>query len=544
VSLVSDATTAGDSSEVVELTALLAQLRAQHSADTQRIEKLERDCFEYQKLVRLLQEANEKLKRGLLGQKAERLPTDTRQLSLALLKLALGEEASRETLEQETKQKVAEHERKKPVRKPLPEHLPRVPIEIIPEEVKREGLDAFERIGQERREVLERRPSSTVVVELIYPKYVRKGRDRTEATKVSMAAAVELPIERGVAGPGMLADTIIRRWEDHQPLNHLEAVYAREGLDLAKSTLCNWHEMLGELAAPLVDAMFADAYSAPYLCVDATGVLVQAPERCKNGHFWVLVAPGKHVLYRFSDRHDSAAVDALLEGYKGYLVADAHVVYNHLYADGGIIEVGCWAHTRRYFFASVESDPHRAKHALGVISALFRIERSVAGAPRKKKEAVRNSKSRPIVQQFFEWCTIEQDVVLDESPISKAIGYALNQQAALERFLSDGRLPMENNISELHLRREVVGRKRWLFVGSSDAAGVNTIFVTLLASARLNGIEPLGYLRDLFILLPSWPRHRVLELAPAFWQQTLEQPETQQKLAANVFRRILLDLPA
>jgi transposase len=503
----------------------------------------ERD--EYKKLVRLLQEANEKLKRGLLGQKAERLPRDDAQLSLALLRMALGNDAGGVDAENseaaEPEQTVGEHTRRKPSRKPLPEHLPRVVIDIVPDEVKREGLDAFDCIGSETREVLERRPAATVVVQLVYPKYVRKDRERDAPTQVLTAEAVELPIDRGLAGPSMLADTVTRRFQDHQPLNRLEGIYAREGLELSKSTICTWHDMLATLAGPLVEAMCIDSLSEPYLCTDATGVLVQAPERCKNGHFWVLVAPGKHVLYRFSLRHDSAAVDALLRGYAGYLVADAHAVYDHLYKDGTVVEVACWSHCRRYFFKALESDPERAKTALVRIGALFKIERAVADAPRKKKEATRSAKSKPIVDDFFAWCEAERDRVLDESPMAMAIRYALNQRIALCRFLDDGRLPLHNNISELSLRREVIGRRNWLFVGSEDGARVNTTFVSLLASCRLHGIEPFGYLRDVFCLLPSWPRHRILELAPAYWRQTFEQSETQQKLAANVFRRITLD---
>jgi transposase len=148
------------------------------------------------------------------------------------------------------------------------------------------------------------------------------------------------------------------------------------------------------------------------------------------------------------------------------------------------------------------------------------------------------------VDRFFEWCDAEVDKVLDESPLATAIGYVRNQRVALRRFLDDGRLPLTNNISELNLRRQVLGRRNWLFVGSDDGALVNTVFVSLLASARLHGIEPLAYLRDLLCLIPGWPRHRLLELAPAYWKQTLEQPETQQKLAANVFRRVLLSPPS
>ena len=138
----------------------------------------------------------------------------------------------------------------------------------------------------------------------------------------------------------------------------------------------------------------------------------------------------------------------------------------------------------------------------------------------------------------------EAERVLDESPLSTAVGYARNQRVALHRFLDDGRLPLSNNISELHLRREVLGRKNWLFVGSDDAALVNTVFVSLLASARMHRLDPQVYLRDLFCLLPSWPKHRLLELAPVYWQKTLEQPETQQRLDSNVFRRVLLSPPS
>jgi hypothetical protein len=156
---------------------------------------------------------------------------------------------------------------------------------------------------------------------------------------------------------------------------------------------------------------------------------------------------------------------------------------------------------------------------------------------------VRRQKARPIVENFFEWCDAQVGVVLDETPISAGITYARNQRVALQRFLDDGRLPARNNISELNLRRQVVERRNWLFVGSDDGGITNSRFVSLLASARLHDIEPLGYIRDLFCVLPSWPQVRVLELAPAYWKQTLQQRETQEKLAANVFRRVLLDLP-
>lgn len=536
-----------DAERIVELEASLMRLRAvleeYEKRLLPRVAELERSLDEYKKLNRLLQEENERLKRGLLGQKAERFSTNDAQLSLAMLQMAFASGEPVHSEDPETEQVIAEYTRGKAKRKPLPEDLLRVPIEILPLEVQKEGLDAFNHVGTDVREVLERRAAATVVVQFIYKKFVRKDRDPNDVTVVYSPDTVEMPIPRGLAGPGMLADTVVRRWQDHQPLNRLEGIYAREGLDLARSTICGWHDQLGELVSPLVDAMFADALSEPYLCVDATGVLVLAKEQCRNGHFWVLVAPEKHILYGYSKRHDSAAVDELLRGYKGYLVADAHTVYDHLYRDGEVIEVGCWAHARRYFFKALASDPDRAKVGLTHIGALFRLERTIADSPRKKKEEVRRSKARPIVDRFFEWCDAQVDTVLDETPISAGLTYVRNQRIALRRFLDDGRLPVHNNISELNLRRQVVGRRNWLFVGSDDGAVTNTRFVSILASARLHDIEPLGYIRDLFCLLPSWPKSRVLDLAPAYWKQTLQQREAQEKLAANVFRRVLLDLP-
>jgi transposase len=511
-------------------------------AKLEELQKAQRERDEYKKLAAHLREENERLKRGLLGKKAEKLPQNDAQLSLAILGLMLSgsEEPAPPPAEQEETRVVAEHTRKVPKRRGPSDDWPRVYIELVPPEVEREGLDAFDVIGQESRGVLERRPASCVFVEVVRKKFVRKADKHATETTVLIADPLPLPIAKGIAGPGLLAETVVKRWCDHLPLHRQESIFARDGLELARSTLSEWHMALAALAAPLIQAMKTDAFQAPYLCTDATGVLVQAPERCKNGHFWVLVAPEKHVLFEFSQKHDSDATAKLLDGYSGYLVADAHVVYDHLYRNGQVVEVGCWAHSRRYFFSALASDPDRAKVALAYISALFATERTIADETRKKKEAVRDKKSRTMVREFFNWCQAERDRVLDGSPIAAAIGYAINQQRALERFLDDGRLPMTNNISERNLRKEAVGRKNWIFVGSEDGATANTTFVSLIASCELHGLEPWLYLRDLFYLLPDWPKSRVLELAPAYFEQTLQQEEAKRRLAEHPLRRALL----
>ena len=528
--------------------AKLAELSARVDALSVEREAVAAERDQYRALYLQTLELCRKLELGIVGPKRERLSGSDAQLTMSMLGMLLhgtgGSTAPPAPLPPPVEDtKVAAHSRAKPTgRKPLPEKLPRVDVEVLPPEVKEKGTDAFVRIGEDVTETVERRPASLVVVRTHKPKFVPKERERNAETEVLQAPPPELPIDRALAGPGLLADTIVRRWQDHLPLHRLERIYGREGLELARSTICGWHEVLADLVKPLVDAMWADARGAPYLCTDATGVLVQAPEKCRRGHFWVVIAPERHVLFAYTAKHDSAAVDDLLAGYEGYLVADAATVFDHLYKRGTLIEVGCWAHARRYWFKALDTDPERARKALAFIGGLFHIERAQVSASPEARLAARRAESKRIVDGFFTFCKEEEARSLDETPTAKAIGYALNQRVALQRFLDDGRLPIHNNGSERALRREAVGRKNWLFVGSDDAAEVNAAFVSLLASCQLHDIEPWAYLRDLFCLLPSWPVRRVLELAPANWKQTLENQDAQQRLGANVFRQATLGL--
>lgn len=489
-----------------------------------------------------------RLERGILAQQSrERLSPENSQLTLGILETLLR---SRETTNpaQTPVSTLAPGPGPKPRptgRRPLPQNLPRIQLVLYPPEVEREGLDAFEVIGREVSETLERRPSSLVIVEEIRPKVVRKGRDRlAESTPVFQAEPLDSPIPRGLAGPGMLADTIVKRFDDHMPLHRLERVYGREGIELNRSTICGWHAQLSALILPLIIAMWKDAKDSPFLHTDATGVLVLQKEKCANGHFWVVIAPGLHVLFAYSRDHDSAAVDRILGDYKGTLVADAHSVYDHLYRGGKVLESNCWAHSRRYFFKALGSDRVRALEALTLINALFDIERTIADAPLERRFETRQVQSKPIVSSFYDWCASQSPSLVDGSPLARAVTYATNQRVGLERFLLDARLPIHNNASERELRREACGRNNWIFLGADSGGDVNASFVSLIASCRLHGIEPWAYLRDLFCLIPSWPQSRVLELAPAYWEQTLKKDDTQQRLAASAFRNISAGLTA
>jgi transposase len=274
-------------------------------------------------------------------------------------------------------EKTHRHNRK-PTGRATARELPKVLIEMLPDEVKRLGLDAFERVGQETATTVERRVSSLVEVTVERPKFRAKTDSAIEAVKLARGAcesaadqepqawfvtspALELPIARGMAGPALLANVAVRRFDDHLPYNRLENVYEREGMRIGRSTLFGWLDALRPSFKPLIDALLRDAKQQPYLCVDATGVLVLAPEKCTRGHFWVLIAPERHIVFAFSHSHDSDAVDKRLGGYEGFVVADAHAVYDHLYTGDGATEVGCWGHARSYFFKTLATEPEIAK---------------------------------------------------------------------------------------------------------------------------------------------------------------------------------------
>jgi len=355
---------------------LVAQQFDALDTDTHRVALLEairaRDA--YRKLTDELMAKVAKLERGLIGPKSQRFKGDDgAQLSLAVLAELLGvqdtEGVDAETLAAQLVEQAeadaeastdgdaddeaaaaaeasAHRNKSKPTgRNTERDRLHKTSIELLPEEVERLGTDAFERIGEERSVSLERYVSTLIEVTVIRPKFRAKTPQAEEAVKqarlergleardpppqswITTAAPVSMPIERGMAGPALLANVIVRRFDDHLPYNRLENVYDREGMRLGRSTLYGWLEALLPLLKPLVEAMRADARAAPYLCTDATGVLVQAPDKCKRGHFWVLVAPGRHVLFFFSHKHDSAAVDEVLGDYDGHVVADVYPLH-------------------------------------------------------------------------------------------------------------------------------------------------------------------------------------------------------------------------
>jgi transposase len=228
-----------------------------------------------------------------------------------------------------TEQSEKEKQKRRPTgRQQLPEHLPLVKITVMPAELQGSERELYECIGEEVCETVEHRSASSVRLRVIRPKYVKKG---AAEEGVLTSPPLEQPIERGLAGPAMLAKVVVDKYEDHQGLHRQERKFEREGLHLSDSTLGGWVEALHTLCDPLVLAMCADSKkTCPFIATDATGVLVMAKEECRRGHFFVLLGGEKHVLFRYSKEHTSAAIQGFLDGYQGYIVADAHVIYDAL----------------------------------------------------------------------------------------------------------------------------------------------------------------------------------------------------------------------
>ncbi|OFV89400.1 MAG: hypothetical protein A3J75_00425 [Acidobacteria bacterium RBG_16_68_9] len=367
------------------------------------------------------------------------------------------------------------------------------------------------------------------------PPASERARKGTKPGSIVIAELPERPIPRGIAGPGLLAYVIVSKFADHLPLHRLERIFRREGLHLPRSTLCGFVQGSVALLSRIVDAMWKDAKAkARWICIDATGVLVLAKEKCRRHHFWVMVAERDHVLFRYTKTHDGLVPAKLLEGYRGHLLADASSVYHELYRrEPGIIEVGCWAHARRVAFDALSSDEPRALVIIGFIGLLYDAH-LLATDPKAglTDGAKRKAETQPVIDKLYAWVAAERPKVGDGTPIAKAMNYLVNHRVPLTRFLADGMLRLDNNLSELELRREKVGAHNWLYCGSDDGAHWNATAVSLVASCQLHGIEPWAYLRDVLTLLPSWPANRVLALAPKYWNETRQQPKTQQRLAS------------
>jgi transposase len=408
-------------------------------------------------------------------------------------------------------------------RKRLPGNLPRKRvIHDVPVEDRACPECGAERhkIGEEAREQLEYVPASLLVLEHIRPKYACQAC----AAHVVIAGRLPEPIEKGLPGVGLLAQVAVGKYADHLPLYRQEAIFRRQGVELSRSTLCDWMATTAELLEPLVRAMTRRILDSKVIQTDDTPVAVQDPggRGTKTGRLWVYRGDRANpfLVYDYTPDRSAAGPERFLRDYRsGYLQSDAYAGYDRLHARG-LLAVGCWAHARRKFHEARTGDPGRAHAALAWIGRLYDVERRAKEQQldEEARHALRQEHSRPILASFAAWLEAESAGVLPKSPIGEAIAYARSNGVALSRYLEAGYLAIDNNASENALRAVALGRKNWLFCGSDRGGRTAAVLMSLTASCKALSVEPFAYLRDVLQRVSTHPNSRIAELLPDRWK--------------------------
>jgi transposase len=349
-----------------------------------------------------------------------------------------------------------------------------------------------------------------------------KSAARAPTPSPIVADAPGRTVSGATASPATFARIVVARFVEQVPFERQEQSVARDGFPVARGTFAAWAGECHEASRAVVDAMLKDATdSARVIVADPGGALVLNAGAAKRGHFWVCVADHDHVFFRFTPRPSKADPEELFAGFEGALQSDAAAAYELLARDEKPTEV-TWSQVRRRFLEAARDQREAAFVAVGLIEKLFAIERELKElAPARRIEA-RKARCLPLLDQLTQWKEKRfASPTFDAcSPLARALVELDRHWMPLTRFLGDGRMRFDDNPSELEVRRAVTGRKSWLFVAGDDDAPIASTFVSLVASARLHALDPEAYLRDLFRALPSWPRERVIELAPNRWART------------------------
>lgn len=415
-------------------------------------------------------------------------------------------------------------------RQRLPQHLERrqVTYELPADEQHCPTCQTkLSRIGDELSERLEYVPASLIVVEERCAKYACP-----QGCTVRTATKPMQPIEKGLPGPGLLAQVAVSKYADHLPLHRQTQLFARQGVTLSRQTLCDWMGRAALLVTPLVNLMQEQALQSKALQTDDTPVAVLDPTlpRTKTGRIWTYVGDAAHpyTVYDYTPDRSRAGPDQFLQPFTGFLQADAYAGYDALYRDParGVTEVACWAHSRRRIFEARDADPMRAMILLAYIRLLYDVEREARdrALDAAGRWALRQERSVPILADIEAYLRREQPHVLPKSPIGEAIAYALHNWAALIRYTEDGALEIDNNAAERSLRGVAVGRKNWLFFGSDTGGRTAAILTSLIITCKRLDVEPFAYLRDLFDRISAHPAQRLAELLPDRWQAARTAP--------------------
>ena len=408
--------------------------------------------------------------------------------------------------------------KEQPRRTPLPAHLPRVEVRHEPERTVCSCGCAMKRIGEDVSEKLDYTPGVFHV-----ERHIRGKWTCAKCQTLIQAPVPAQVIDKGLPTAGLLAQVLVAKYADHQPLYRQEGIFERAGLALARSTLAQWVGICGVRLQPLVEALRTALLERAVLHADETPVAMLAPGKGKThrAYIWSYSSTAfdslRAVVYDFADSRAAAHPKGFLEGWCGKLVCDDYSGYKGLFTEG-VIEVGCLAHARRKFNDLwVNHKSPLAEEALHLFGKLYDIERQAQELNAEQRRRLRKLQSRPIADKLHEWLVLHRQRATDGTAIAKAIDYSLGRWPALIRFLDDGALPIDNNWIENRIRPIALGRSNWLFAGSLRAGKRAAAIMSLIQSARLNGHDPYRYLRDVLDRLPTQPASRIGELLPHSW---------------------------
>jgi len=489
------------------------------SATKSKIKRLEALTSRYEQEIELLHEQVRLLRAQLYGRRAEQFARLDPTLPLFELPPAPVEPSAGQKEEEIV---VPEHNRKKRGRKALPEDLPRVDvIHDVTEEEKRCGCGNTKAcIGEEVSEQLDIVPAEVRVLRHVRPKYACRHCEGVEGNSPTVVVAPPPAqiIPKAMASAGLIAQVIVSKFVDALPFYRQEGIFARIGIEIGRTTMCNWAFQVAEKSKPLIDLLWQEIRGGPYASVDETTTQVlqetgRAPTT--TSYMWIFRGGDPErpaIIFDYHPTRDGGFAAARLRGYEGYVQTDGYSGYDFLDHQPGVTHLGCWTHARRKFVEVVKaagvSEPGAktgvASEALDRIGALYAIEKQARANKLTPEEiyAKRQEKAKPILTEFHAWLRVKVSEAPPKSLLGKAIGYALNQWKRLTHYILDGRLRPDNNLTENAIRPFVVGRKNWLFSATPEGAAASATLYSLIETAKANGLNPYWYLRRLFERLP------------------------------------------
>jgi transposase len=371
-------------------------------------------------------------------------------------------------------------------------------------------------IGEESSERYEYIPAKLTVIEDICKKYACACTVKT-ATKPSQ------PIEKSTAGASLLAQVIVAKTADHLPLHRQEKIFERHGVDISRKTMCGWLAQCADLLKPLYGSMKEVLFQSKVIGTDDTSVKVLDVKLpfARTGRIWPYSGDAAHpvILYDYTATRERAGPEEFLKGYRGYIQADAYGGYDAFFKDParGLIEVGCWAHARRYFHKALESDQPRMGSALLLIAQLYRVEKQARPLTSEDRLGLRQLQSQPIQEKLRNYLLEIQAEVLPKSPEGRAVRYTLKNWTALTRYCEDGDLEIDNNATERAIRGIAVGRNNWMFFGSDEGGKTAAVLRSFVASCQRVGVDPFVWLKGTLSRIADHPINRLAELLPHNW---------------------------